>query len=96
MMSDTTQVVSELEEVVSVDEESGEEMVSPEDQAMVLVEVVSAALASALDAGLPAEVVELRFKLKDEGGVAVYAIDEAGVEVEKIISIDEIVEVLGY
>lgn len=94
-MSEIQSVVSELEEVVSVDE-SGEDMVSPEDQAMVLVEVVSAALASALDAGLPAEVTELRLSFKDDGAVAVHAIDEAGVEVEKIIPIDEIVEVLGY
>lgn len=86
----TQEEVSELEEV------SGEESEAQEDQAMVLVEVVSAALASALDAGLPAEVTELRLSFKDDGAVAVHAIDEAGVEVEKIIPIDEIVEVLGY
>lgn len=91
-MNETVETVAELDEAIAVDE-SGE--VSQEDKALVLLEVVQAVVAAALDSGISPELKEIRIQFKDEGGVAVLAVDEAGVEVEKIISTEEIVDLLA-
>lgn len=94
-MNELVETVAELEAVDSGEAVEGAEVeVTQEEAGMVLLEVVQAAIASALDAGLTPEVKELRIIFKDDGNIAVLGIDQDNVELETVVSSDEILEIL--
>lgn len=94
-MNELVETVAELEAVDSGEAVEGAEVeVTQEEAGMVLLEVVQAAIASALDAGLTPEVKELRIIFKDDGNIAVLGIDQDNVELETVVSADEILEIL--
>lgn len=91
-MNETVETVAELDEAIAVDE-SGE--VSQEDKALVLLEVVQAAISYAVDAGMPVEIERISLVFLPEGGVSVVAVGEDGVEVQQDVPQEEIVDLLS-
>jgi len=82
----------EAEASVEVNPETGD--MQPEDKAMLLLEVVQAALMLALDAGISADSKSLSFDLLPEGDVSIKGIDESGAEMEFVAPMDEILSLI--
>jgi len=91
-MNETVETVAELDEAIAVDE-SGE--VSQEDKALVLLEVIQAAISYAVDAGMPVEIERISLVFLPEGDVSVVAVGEDGVEVQQNVPQEEIVDLLA-
>lgn len=96
-MNEIVETVAELEAVESGEAVEGAEVeVTEEEAGMVLLEVIQAAIATALDGGLTSDVKELRVVFKDDGSVSVLGIDKENVELETIVSSEQILEILDY
>jgi hypothetical protein len=96
-MNEIVETVAELEAVESGDAVEGAEVeVTQEEAGMVLLEVIQAAIATALDAGLTSDVKEIRILFNEDGGVSVLGVDQENIELETVVSSDEILEILDY
>lgn len=94
-MSVIVEDIAELEQIAEGTIEDGDAAeTSVEERGMVLLEVIQAAVAIAIDNGLTPDVKELRVIFNEDGSVQVVGVDMQDVEAESSIGIEEIVEVL--
>jgi hypothetical protein len=94
-MSVIVEDIAELEQIAEGTIEEGDAAeTSVEERGMVLLEVIQAAVAIAIDNGLTPDVKELRVIFNEDGSVQVVGVDMQDVEAESSIGIEEIVEVL--
>lgn len=89
----TDQAVSSTETSADVGAPEGSDT-SPEDKAMLLLDVVQAALMIALDGGISADSKSISFDLKDSGDIAVKGIDQDGVELEVVAGMQDLLDLL--
>jgi hypothetical protein len=67
---------------------------TPEEKAMLLLEVVQAAVMLALDGGLSVDSKSFLVELADDGSVSVTGSDDAGTELAVVSSLDDLLSLL--
>jgi len=68
---------------------------TPEDKAMLLLEVIQCAVMLALDGGLSVDTATFHIELADDGSVSVMGVDDSGTELAVVSTLDDIMTALG-